>query len=68
MSTLRQIRKRRGLTQVQLGKLAGIDQAQISQLERADDPNVGWHLVRKLARALKAKPHELFTLLPGERG
>lgn len=68
MSTLRQIRKRRGLTQVQLGKLTGIDQSKISAIERATDPNPGWHLVRKLARALNAKPHELFPLMPGARG
>lgn len=65
--SLRKVRKLRGLTQAELGKLAGINQAQISQLEHADDPNVGWHLVRRLARALRAKPHELFSLHPGAR-
>lgn len=66
MSRLRQVRRRRHLTQVQLAKLAGLDQSHISQLERADDPNVGWHLVRRLARALNTKPHLLFPLEPSE--
>lgn len=59
---LRKVRQDRGLTQTQLAKLADIEQSQISALERAEDPNVGWWTVRKLARALRAKPEQLFSL------
>ena len=64
---LRQIRQRRKLTQVELAKLTGLAQTQISQLERFDDPNPGWHVVRRLARALKARPEDLFSLRPEPR-
>jgi transcriptional regulator with XRE-family HTH domain len=59
---LRQIRKQRGFTQTELAKLAGLEQSQISQLERFDDPNPGWFVVRKLARALRARPEQLFSM------
>jgi len=61
---LRKIRMARGLTQVELAKLAGLEQTQISQLERTDDPNPGWFVVRKLAKALRARPEDLFSLRP----
>jgi len=61
------IRKKRGLTQVQLAKRVGLEQAQISQLERADDPNVGWHIVRRLATALNVRPQDLFSIRPRSR-
>lgn len=57
---LRDVRLKRRLSQEQLAELSGVEQSYISTLETSSDPNVGWHIVRKLARALRAKPHDLF--------
>lgn len=65
---LRDVRLKKGLTQVALAKLCGIEQTHISQLERADDPNVGWHTLRRLIAALKARPEDLFALYPPRDG
>lgn len=59
---LRDIRRERGLTQEQVASLSGVDQGYISALELATDPNVGWRTVRRLCKALRVKPHELFPL------
>ena len=39
---LRQIRKQPRLTQVELAKLTGLEQTQISNFERTEDPNPCW--------------------------
>lgn len=57
---LRAVRTHRRLTQKQLALLSGVDQACISLLEIQRDPNPKWHTARRLARALRVKPHELF--------
>ena len=62
---LRKIRQARHLTQVELAKLADLEQTQISHLERSDDPNPTWFVVRKLARALGTRPETLFSLRSG---
>jgi transcriptional regulator with XRE-family HTH domain len=59
---LRAIRERRGLTQTQLAKLSGVEQNTISELETTAVPNPRWATVRRLARALNVKPHDLFSL------
>lgn len=60
--TLRTLRKKRGWTQQQLADLARIDQGYISQLELSDDPNPSWHIVRRLAKVFRLKPHEVFDM------
>lgn len=62
---LRKIRKERKLTQVELAKLADLEQTQISYLERTEDPNPTWFVIRKLAKALRARPDELFSMRAG---
>lgn len=60
MSQLREWRRKRGLTQEQLADAAGIDQATISTLEIADDPNPTWKTVQRLAKVLNVKAEHLF--------
>lgn len=57
---LRQVRQKRGLTQVQLAALSGVEQTNISFLERQKRPNPKWVTVDALAKALKVQPHALF--------
>lgn len=61
---LKAIREARRLTQAQLAQLAGLDQSQISLLERLGQAaNPEWTTVAALARALGiANPAELFSL------
>lgn len=58
---LRALREERHLTQKQLAVLSGVDQACISLLELNPDPNPLWYTARRLARALRLKPHEIFN-------
>ncbi len=57
--TLREARKRRGLTQEQLEAASGVTQANISSIERGTirDPNSS--TVMKLAAALRMDPRAL---------
>lgn len=57
--TLKEARKRRGLTQEQLEKLSGIEQAVISRYERGAVGNPSFETVVKLADALKIDPRAL---------
>jgi transcriptional regulator with XRE-family HTH domain len=60
-TNLKRIRKERGLTQEQLGKLVGVSAAQVSQWENAElDKWVGGKTVDMLAKALQVKIGELF--------
>ncbi len=58
LSRLRERRKRRGLTQIELAKISGVGRATIAGLE-AGNRGAYKSTVEKLARALKVKPHEL---------
>lgn len=49
---LRQLRERKGWTQTQLAKLAGVRQATISQLESGRVRRVDFDVLEKLGRAL----------------
>ena len=51
---IKQTRKERNLTQEQLGKLIGVQKAQISRLE-SNASNVTMHTLLKVFTALKAK-------------
>ena len=55
---LREHRNRRGLTQIELAKISGVSRATIARLE-AGSSGAYRSTVRKLAKALKVKPHEL---------
>ncbi len=51
-------RQRRGLTQIELSKISEVSRATIADLE-AGKRGAYRSTVRKLAKALKVKPHEL---------
>ena len=60
---LRDLRMRAAMTQADLAERAGIARTTVIRLE-AGDPNVNPSTLRKLARALRVKPAELWE----ERG
>lgn len=66
--TLRDAREQKGLTQEQLAKLVGVDQATISQLEAGRRAAPKWPTVARLARELGVDPYELFPLAVEEEG
>jgi transcriptional regulator with XRE-family HTH domain len=61
-NSLRRLREERGLSQDALAQRAGMDPAEIRRIESARrDPGV--RVVTRLARALSAKPADLFESL-----
>ena len=58
LNRLRQHRKRRTLTQIELSKISGVSRATIARLE-AGTHGAYRSTVDKLARALKVKPGDL---------
>ena len=58
LDRLREHRKRRALTQIELSKISGVSRATIARLE-AGTHGAYKGTVAKLARALKVKPHDL---------
>ena len=58
---LRDLRLRAALTQIDLAERAGVSRATIIRLEQGD-PNVLPTTLRKLARALKVKPTDLWEV------
>ncbi len=65
LGRLREHRNRRGLTQMELAKLSDVGRATIADLE-AGKRGAYKETVKKLAKALKVKPHELRST--GEKG
>jgi len=59
LSQLRILRKRASLTQIDLAVYSGVGRTTIIRLE-AGEANAYPTTVRKLARALKVKPHKLW--------
>ncbi len=55
---IRTIREEKRLTQVQLGRLAGMHRAYIGQIERGEK-NIGLKNLQKIAKALRVHPREL---------
>lgn len=53
-STIKQVRKERNLTQEQLGKLVGVQKAQISKIEN-NVTNAKFETILKVFKALNAK-------------
>jgi transcriptional regulator with XRE-family HTH domain len=58
LERLREHRQRRGLTQIELAKISDVGRATIADLE-AGKRGAYQSTVRKLARALKVRPHDL---------
>jgi transcriptional regulator with XRE-family HTH domain len=56
---IRELRKKRGLTQEKLSELAGIDYKHIQLLESKDPPAAKLDTIEKLAKALKISPSRL---------
>jgi transcriptional regulator with XRE-family HTH domain len=61
---LRDLRRRRGLTQTELADRSGVKQTTISQIELQDDPNPSWFTIRALKRALSAAPEDFLRDTP----
>lgn len=57
--SLREARKKRGLTQEQLADASGIEQAVISKIERGGVKNPRFDTVVKLAHGLRMDPRAL---------
>lgn len=58
---LREIRKERGLTQVQLAELCGMPQSTISRIESGSTTGVDFETLDRIADALGVHPSELIS-------
>ena len=56
---IRELRKKRGLTQEKLSELSGIDYKHIQLLESKNPPAAKLDTLEKLAKALKISPSKL---------
>ena len=56
---IKELRERRGLTQIELSKISEVGRATIAALETGKRQRIRKGTREKLARALKVKPHEL---------
>jgi len=61
-SEVHRLRKERGLSQVDLSRLAGLDQSYLSRIERGDDPPPSSLRILALADVLGANREALLTL------
>jgi transcriptional regulator with XRE-family HTH domain len=65
---LREYRQRRGLSQAQLARMAGVRQATVSGLETGKSRRIELDLLEKLAKVLKVKPAALLVDTKRKRG
>lgn len=63
---LREVRKARGLTQVQLAQRTGLDQATISRIERGRG-GIDYDVLDRLCGALECEPGEILVREPRSR-
>lgn len=63
---LREVRTRRGLTQVQLAERTGLDQATISRIERGRG-GIDYDVLDRLCGALDCEPGEILLREPRSR-
>lgn len=61
ISHLRKFRKRKGLTQGELAKEAGVNRAYVSDME-GGTRSPSFYIVLQLAKVLGTKPEDLFSL------
>ncbi len=59
LSRIKEHRRRRGLTQIELAKISGVGRATIAALETGKRKRVHPATRQRLAKALKVEPHEL---------
>ena len=59
LSRIKEHRKRRGLTQIELAKISDVGRATIAALETGKRKRVQAATVERLARALKVSPRDL---------
>ena len=60
--TLREARRKRGLTQDELADKSGVTQAAISSIERGQVQSPSWDTVSKLCAVLRMKPDDVFPV------
>jgi transcriptional regulator with XRE-family HTH domain len=60
--TLREARRKRGLTQVELAEASGVLQTNISAIELGIVKSPTWETVARLCKALRVKPEEVFPV------
>jgi transcriptional regulator with XRE-family HTH domain len=60
--TIKEIRKRKGLSQKELAELSGISQTYLSQIEKVGERNPSVEILQKLSMALEL-PYPVFSFL-----
>ncbi len=65
--TLRELRKARGLTQVEVAEQTGIDQSQISRIESGETTGMDFSVMERLCTVLRCEPGDLLRQPPRSR-
>lgn len=62
MRTIKKLREERGITQVELAKMCGVQQATISDIERGHVKSPSVDTAQRIARALGVRVEDLFPV------